>query len=254
MFDLRGQVILVTGSTRGIGRAVVERAAEAGARVVVSSRRAEACEEVAAAIRARGGEAVGIACNVGRREEIEALAKGALAAYGRVDVLVGNAAINPYYGPLAGIEDAAWDKIMAANVRANLWLVNLLAPQMAARGQGAVVLVSSVVGLRGCDTIGAYGVSKAAEIALARNLAVEWGPQGVRVNAVCPGIVKTDFAKALWENEAVMRSTMEALCLKRLGEPDDIAGAVLFLASPAARYATGAVLTVDGGLTASIRM
>src|SRR5712691_9762587 len=199
-FGLDGKVAIVTGSSRGIGRASAEAMARLGARVVISSRKAEACEVVARDIRQHGGEVSVIPCNVSRKAEVEALVAGALRTYGRIDILVCNAAVNPVYGPLGELTDEAFDKVMGANVKSNLWLCNLVIPGMAERGGGAVVIVSSIAGLRGTATLGAYGISKAADFALARNLAVEWGPRNVRVNCVAPGLVRTDFASALWKN------------------------------------------------------
>lgn len=254
MFDLRDNVMLITGSSRGIGRAIAEHAAQAGARVVISSRKQEACDAVAESIRAAGGEAIAVAANAGRKDELEALVDCTLDEWGRIDTLVCNAAINPHYGPLETIEDAAWDKIMGTNVRSNLWLANMVLPLMAERGGGAMILLSSVAGMRGCMNIGAYGISKTADIGLARTLAVQWGARNIRVNAICPGIVETDFARALWEDPAVAEPSIEATALKRLGRPDDIAGVALFLASPAAHYVTGTTIVADGGMTATINM
>lgn len=250
LFDLRGQVAVITGSSRGIGRAIAERMAEHGARVVVSSRKQEPCEEVAAAIRDRGGEAKVIPCNIGRKEELQALVERTLAEWGRIDALVCNAAVNPYFGPLTGIPDEAWDRIMASNIRSNHWLCSMVLPGMAERGGGAVIIVSSIAGLRGTATIGAYGVSKAADMQLARNLAVEWGPRNVRVNCIAPGLVRTDFARALWEDPENLRRRTRDSPLKRIGEPDEIAGAAVFLAAPAGRFMTGQTMVIDGGVLA----
>ena len=250
LFDLSGQVAVVTGSSRGIGRAIAERMAEHGARVVVSSRKIEACHEVVEAIRAAGGEAMAIACNIGRKDEVQALVDAALAAWGRVDSLVCNAAINPHFGPMATIGDDAWDRIMGTNIRSNLWLANLVAPGMAARGGGSITVVSSIAGLRGSPVLGAYGVSKAADMQLVRNLAVEWGPQGIRANAIAPGLVRTDFARALWEDDAVLRRRTRDTPLGRIGEPDEIAGAAVFLAATAGRFMTGQTIVIDGGVLA----
>ncbi|MDD9981695.1 MAG: SDR family NAD(P)-dependent oxidoreductase, partial [Gammaproteobacteria bacterium] len=199
-FDMSGKVALITGSSRGIGRAIAEAFSEAGARVVVSSRDQDACERVARTIRYRGAEAVAIACNVSDRDAVDSLVSSVAKRLGPIDVLVGNAATNPYFGPLLGIEDTAWDKVMGTNVRSNLWLCNRVIPVMAERGGGAVILVSSIAAFKGDAALGAYAVSKAAEIQLVRSLAVEWGPSGVRVNAIAPGLVRTEFARALWED------------------------------------------------------
>ena len=251
LFDMTGQVAVITGSSRGIGRAIAERMAEHGARVVVSSRKAEACEAVVQAITGAGGQAAAIPCNIGRKAEVEALVAGALAQYGQVDALVCNAAVNPHFGPMADIADDAWDRIMATNIRSNLWLANLVAPGMAARGGGSITIVSSIAGLRGSSNLGAYGVSKAADMQLVRNLAVEWGGQGVRANAIAPGLVRTDFARALWEEPANLARRNAATPLGRIGQPDEIAGAAVFLAAPAGRFMTGQTIVIDGGVTAA---
>jgi NAD(P)-dependent dehydrogenase (short-subunit alcohol dehydrogenase family) len=254
LFDLQGKVAVITGSSRGIGRAIAELYAEAGARVVVSSRKLEACEEVVTAIKARGGAAIAVACNISRKEECETLVARARDAFGRIDVLVCNAAINPYYGPLTEIPDEAFDKIMASNIRSNLWLCRQVMPGMAEHRDGAVIVISSIAGLRGSPSIGAYAVSKAADMQLVRNLAVEWGRFNIRVNAIAPGLVKTDFARALWENPELREITLKQTPLQRLGEPEDIAGAALFLAAPAGRFVTGTTMVVDGGVMIAGRL
>ena len=248
-FDLTGKAAIVTGSSRGIGRSIAETLAQMGARVVISSRKAEACEPVADGIRKRGGEAVVIPCNIARRPEVENLVERAKAAFGPIDILVCNAAVNPTYGPMASLTDEAFDKIMGSNVKSNLWLCNLLIPGMAERGGGAVVIVSSIAGLRGSENIGGYGISKAADFALARNLAVEWGPQNVRVNCIAPGLIKTDFARALWEDDERLARRNAGTPLRRIGNPDEIGGIAAFLASPAASFITGQVIVADGGVT-----
>ena len=248
-FDLTGQVAIVTGSSRGIGRSIAETMAALGAKVVVSSRKAEACEPVTEAIRAKGGEAAVIPCNISRKVEVETLVSSTLERFGRVDILVCNAAVNPFYGPMGEISDEAFDKIMGANVKSNLWLCNLVIPGMAERGGGAVVIISSIAGLRGTEMIGAYGISKAADFALCRNLAVEWGPRNVRVNCIAPGLVKTDFARALWEDEARLERRNAGTPLRRIGTPDEIGPVAAFLASSAASFMTGQTVVVDGGVT-----
>src|SRR5258708_2084654 len=248
-FDLTGKVAVVTGSSRGIGRASAELLARLRARGGISSRQAEARETVAEGIRKEGGDAHMIPCKISRREEVEALIKGTEKHYGRIDILVCNAAVNPYYGPLLDIADEAFDKIMASNVKSNIWLCSLAIPAMAERGKGSVVIISSIGGLRGSTVIGAYGISKAADFALCRSLAGEWGPQGVRVNCVAPGLVKTDFARALWEDAERLKRRCATTPLRRIGQPDEIAGAVAYLASDASTFMTGQTIVVDGGVT-----
>jgi NAD(P)-dependent dehydrogenase (short-subunit alcohol dehydrogenase family) len=248
-FDLTGQVAVITGSSRGIGRSAAEIMASLGAKVVISSRKADACETVAAAIKKNGGEAIVIPCNISRKEEVGALVKGTLDKWGRIDTLVCNAAVNPYFGPLANIPDEAFDKIMSSNIKSNLWLCNLAIPSMAEKGGGSVVIVSSIGGLRGSAMLGAYGISKAADFQLARSLAVEWGPRNIRVNCVAPGLIRTDFARALWEDEKSLKPRLVTTPLRRIGEPDEIGGIVAFLASRSASFMTGAVIVADGGVT-----
>jgi NAD(P)-dependent dehydrogenase (short-subunit alcohol dehydrogenase family) len=248
-FDLAGKVAVVTGSSRGIGRASAELLARMGAKVVVSSRKADACEAVADGIRKEGGDAQVIACNVSRHEEVDALINGTVKHYGQIDILVCNAAVNPYYGPLLDITDEAFDKIMGANIKSNIWLCKLAMPKMAERGGGSVVIISSIGGLRGSTVIGAYGISKAADFSLARSLAGEWGPKNVRVNCIAPGLVKTDFARALWEDQDNLKRRTATTPLRRIGEPHEIAGAVVYLASDASTFMTGQTIVIDGGVT-----
>jgi NAD(P)-dependent dehydrogenase (short-subunit alcohol dehydrogenase family) len=248
-FDLRGQVAVITGSSKGIGRAAAEIMAGLGAKVVISSRKAEVCEEVAADIRKAGGEAITIACNISRRDEIAGLVKGTIEKWGKIDTLVCNAAVNPYFGPLAGISDDAFDKIMSSNIKSNLWLCNLALPHMVEQGGGSVVIVSSIGGLRGSAQLGAYGISKAADMQLTRSLAVEWSPKGVRINCVAPGLVKTDFARALWEDPERLKRTVATAPLRRIGEPNEIGSVIAFLASKASSFMTGTVVIADGGVT-----
>ena len=251
LFDLTDKVALITGSSRGIGRAIALRMAEHGARVVISSRKREACEAVVAEIEAAHGpgRAVAIPASISVKAELEDLVARTEARLGPVDVLVCNAASNPYYGPLAGISDAQFRKILENNVLSNHWLIQMVAPGMVARRDGAIVIVSSIGALKGSPVIGAYNVSKAADLQLARNYAVEYGPANVRVNCLCPGLIRTDFARALWEDPEMLASTTGAAPLRRIGEPDEIAGAAVFLASPAGRFVTGQALVVDGGVT-----
>jgi NAD(P)-dependent dehydrogenase (short-subunit alcohol dehydrogenase family) len=249
MFSLTGQVAVVTGSTKGIGRAIAEEMARAGSKVVISSRRADACEEVAAAIVKEGQDAIAIPCHIGRRADCEALIAKTREKWGKIDTLVCNAAINPYYGPLTRLSDEVFGKVMETNVRSNLWLANLVQPEMAARRDGAIIIVSSIGGLKGTDILGIYAISKAADMQLARNLAVEWGPDNIRVNCIAPGLVKTDFARALWEDPELRKGSEDRTALRRLGEPEDISGAAVFLASRAGRWITGQTIVIDGGRT-----
>jgi len=247
MFDLSGKVALVTGSTRGIGRSIAEELAAAGAKVVISSRKADACEQVKAELEKRKFEVLAKACNVSRKEELQALVDATLAKWGRVDIVVANAATNPYYGPLTGIGDDAFDKIFANNLKSVLWLAGMTLPLM--HQGGSFTLVGSIGGLIANTVIGAYGMSKAAGHHLVRNLAAEWGPKNVRVNAIAPGLIKTEFARALWEDEKRAAERVSNTPLRRLGEPKDIGGIAVFLASDAAAFITGQVIVADGGVT-----
>ena len=248
-FDLSGRTAIVTGSTRGIGRAIAQILARAGAKVVVSSRKANACETVVAAIKKDGGSAISVPCNVGHKDQLAALVAETRRQFGAIDILVCNAAVNPYFGPLAEISDEAYDRTMDSNVRSNLWLCQMALPDMAARRDGAIVIISSIAGLKGSATLGVYGISKAADFQLARNLAVEWGKHNIRVNCIAPGLIKTDFAKALWDNPDLLERRLRTTPLGRMGEPEDIAGLALFLASPSASFITGQIIIVDGGVT-----
>ena len=249
IFDLSGKTAIITGSSKGIGRAIAEQMALAGANVVVSSRKAPACEEVVASIKQAGGKAVSIPAHIGDKGALQSLVDKTHDAFGPIDVLVCNAAINPYYGPLAEITDEAFDRIMASNIKSNLWLCSMVMPEMAKRGGGSMIIVSSIGGLRGTPVLGAYAISKAADMQLARNLAVEWGKHGIRVNAIAPGLVKTDFARALWENPETLAVTLKQSPLGRIGDPVDIAGTALLLASDAGKFITGQTIVVDGGVT-----
>jgi NAD(P)-dependent dehydrogenase (short-subunit alcohol dehydrogenase family) len=248
MFSLKDKVALVTGSSRGIGKSIIEEMANAGAKVVVSSRKADACDSVRAEFAARGQEALAVPCNIGRKDELRKLVDAVMAKWGRIDVLVCNAASNPVFGPMIDAPDDAFDKIMLTNVKSVFWLANMVLPQMAGRG-GAMIIISSIGALRGSSQLGLYGTSKAAEAGLCRALACEWGPQSVRVNCIAPGLIRTDFARALWEDES-RRKAREALTpLRRIGEPKDIAGIAVFLASEAGAFITGQMIVADGGVT-----
>ena len=251
LFDLSGQTAIVTGSSKGIGRAIAERLAEHGARVVISSRKPGPCEEVADAINAKygAGRAIWIPANIGSKDELQNLVDKTREAFGKLDILVCNAAVNPYAGPMGGITDDQFGKILQNNIISNHWLIQMVAPEMTARKDGSIIVVSSIGGLKGNAVLGAYNISKAADFQLVRNLAVEFGPSNVRVNAIAPGLVQTDFARYLWENPEILKMTTEPAPLKRIGQPDEIAGAAVYLASKASSFMTGQALVVDGGVT-----
>jgi NAD(P)-dependent dehydrogenase (short-subunit alcohol dehydrogenase family) len=253
LFDLTGKVALITGSSKGIGKAIAQELARSGARVVISSRKADLCDAVAAEINAeldgQPGGAVAIAANIGRRDELERLVTDAEASLGKIDVLVCNAAVNPYYGSMTELPDSAFDKILDVNIKSNHWLVNLVLPGMLERRWGSIIVVSSVGGVRGSTHLGAYAISKAADLQLVRNLAVEHGPKNVRANAISPGLVRTDFARALWENPDILRNRTERDPLRRIGEPREIAGIAVYLASDAGSFTTGQNFLIDGGAT-----
>lgn len=251
LFDMDGKTAVITGSTKGIGKAIAERLAEHGANVVISSRKEDACAAVAEEINAKwaktGNTAIPIPCNIGHKEQLQALTDKSLEAFGKIDVLVCNAAVNPYFGPSKDIPDTAFDRIMESNIRSNFWLCNMVLPQMVERKDGSIIIVSSIGGLRGNTTLGAYGISKAADMQLARMLAVEYGPHNIRANAIAPGLVRTDFARALWEDPENLKRRTATTPLRRIGEPDEIAGVAVMLASAAGSFITGQTLIVDGG-------
>jgi NAD(P)-dependent dehydrogenase (short-subunit alcohol dehydrogenase family) len=251
LFDLTGKVAVVTGSSRGIGKASVFELAEHGAKVVVSSRKQDACDEVAAEINAKYGDgtAIAVAANISDKQGLQHLVDESRRAFGKIDILVCNAASNPYYGPQEGISDDQFRKILDNNIVANHWLISMVVPEMRARKDGSVIIISSIGGLRGSTAIGAYCISKAADMQLARNLAHEYGPDNVRVNCIAPGLVRTDFARALWEDPERQKAANSTVPLRRIGEPEDIAGGVVFLASKAAAFTTGQTIVMDGGVT-----
>ena len=247
LFDLSGKVALVTGSTRGIGKSIAEELARAGAKVALSSRKAEACDAVEKEFQKSGFEVLARPANVSRKEDLQALVDATQQKWGRLDIVVANAASNPYYGPLTGIPDEAFDKIMANNVKSVLWLGAMTLPGM--KPGGSFIVVGSIGGILANTVIGAYGMSKAADHHLVRNLAAEWGPKGVRVNTIAPGLIRTEFARALWEDEKRRAEREQATPLRRLGEPRDIGGIAVFLASDAAAFITGQCIVADGGVT-----
>src|ERR1700737_4725983 len=253
LFDMKGKVAVITGSTRGIGRAIAERMAEHGAKVVISSRKQDVCDQVTKEINNKYGKgtAGSGAANISSKENLQHLVDESNRAFGKIDGLVCNAASNPYYGPLAGISDEQFRKILDNNIVANNWLTSMVVPQMIERKDGAIIIVSSIGGLKGSTILGAYAISKAADMQLARNLACEYGKHNVRVNCIAPGLVKTDFARALWENPETLKASTARSPLLRIGEPDEIAGAAVFLAARAGTFMTGQTIVIDGGATIS---
>jgi NAD(P)-dependent dehydrogenase (short-subunit alcohol dehydrogenase family) len=247
LFDLHGKTALITGSTRGIGKSIAEELARAGARVCVSSRKAESCDAVRQEFEKSGFDVMAQPCNVSRKEELQALVEATARKWGAIDIVVANAASNPYYGPLTGISDDAFDKIVNNNLKSVLWLAGMTLPQM--KPGGSFIVVGSIGGILANTVIGAYGISKAADHHLVRNLAAEWGPKSVRVNAIAPGLVKTEFARALWEDPKRAEERVSNTPLRRLGEPRDIGGIAVFLASDAAAFITGQCIVADGGVT-----
>lgn len=248
-FSLMGQTAIVTGSTRGIGLSIARCYARAGAAVVISSRNQTDCDAVAAELTAAGHKALAVACNVGRDADRDALVNRALEAFGRIDVLVCNAATNLSFGPMSEASSDVFDKMISTNVKSMWSLCNRILPLMAAHNSGAVIAISSIAALRATDLVGLYSMTKAAEAALVRNYAMEWGPSNIRVNAILPGLIKTDFSRALWEDPAIGDVEIARTPLRRLGVPDDIAGLALLLASAAGAFITGQSIVIDGGQT-----
>ena len=253
LFDMTGQVAVITGSSRGIGRAIAFEMAEQGAKVVISSRKLDACKETAAEINAKHGEgsAIAVAANISSKESLQTLVDETRKAFGKITALVCNAATNIHYGPLAEITDEQFAKILSNNIISNNWLITMVVPEMLEQGEGSITVISSIGGIKGSATIGAYCISKAADMQRSRNLAVEYGPKGVRVNCIAPGLIRTDMARALWEDPETYRISTSVACLKRIGEPHEIAGAAVFLASRAGAFTTGQTIVCDGGATIS---
>jgi NAD(P)-dependent dehydrogenase (short-subunit alcohol dehydrogenase family) len=248
MFDLTGKVAVVTGGSRGIGRSICEQMAAHGAKVVVSSRKLPACEEVVKGIKARGGEATAVAASISDKAQLENLVATARKTYGKIDIMVCNAASNPYFGPLSGLKEDVFAKIMQNNVMSNLWLMNMVGPEMAERKDGVFIVISSIGALIGSAHIAAYNMSKAADLSLVKSLAMEWGKHNIRVNAIAPGLIQTDFAKALWDNPEIRKANESKAALKRIGQPDDIGGVAVFLASKAGNFVCGQCIIADGGV------
>ena len=246
-FDLSGKVAIVTGASRGIGEAIAQHFAQAGAKVVVCARKLESLQTVADAINQAGGTALALACHTGKREQIQAVVEQTLAEWGRIDIVVNNAATNPHFGPLLNSDAAQWDKTYEVNVKGYFWLIQAAAEAMQAQGGGSIINVASVAGLQPATAMGIYSISKAAVIAMTKQLAQELGPLNIRVNALAPGLIKTKFSSALWDNEDLNQKIVAGTPLGRIGTVDEVAAAALYLASEAAAFTTGTVLTMDGG-------
>jgi dehydrogenase/reductase SDR family member 4 len=253
LFDLSGKTAIVTGSSRGIGRAIAEAFAEAGGKVVISARNAAPCEEAAAAIRANGGEAIAVPARISDKAQLEKLVARTRDEWGRVDILVCNAAVNPHYGSLEKLTDEVFERMMVNNVQSNFWFAKAVKPGMVERKEGSIIFIISVAALHASLELPMYGITKLADFALARNLAAAWGPDGIRVNCIAPGLVETQFARVLYEDPERRARREAATPLRRLGQPVDIAGPALLLASPAGAFITGQIITVDGGTTIQSR-
>lgn len=246
-FQLTGKVAIVTGASKGIGESIARGLAEFGAKVVVSSRKQEAVDQVAARFREAGLEAIGIACHVGDEEQLRQLVNKTKAKYGGIDILVNNAATNPVFGPLADADGAVFDKIMNVNVKAPMLLANMCRESMRERGGGSVINIASVEGQRPSAGLGMYSISKSALVMLTQSQAKEWGSDGIRSNAICPGLIQTKFSAALWTNEALLKQVEQHLPAGRMAQPDEMAGLAVFLAAPASAYCTGGIFVADGG-------
>jgi len=250
LFDLKDKRALITGSTKGIGEAIAKQFSDHGAKVVISSRKEDLCEKIKDEINNKNPDsAISIPCNTNHKEQLENLVNQTNEQFGGIDILVCNAAVNPFFGSSMDIPDDAFEKILSANIKSNHWLCNLVLPQMIERKDGVIIIISSVGGLKGSEMLGAYGISKAADMQLARNIAVEHGPNNIRSNCISPGLVKTYFAKALWDNPEILKSTTSKAPLRRIGIPDEIAGAAVYLASKAGSFTTGQNIVIDGGVT-----
>ena len=250
LFNLSGKRALITGSTKGIGEAIAKRFAEHGAKVVISSRKVDMCIKIRDKINKEFPDsAISIPCNINEKNQLENLVNETNSNFGGIDILVCNAALNPFFGSSMDIPDDAFDKILSANIKSNHWLSNMVLPQMIERKEGSIIVISSIGGLKGSEMLGAYSISKAADMQLIRNIAVEQGPNNIRANCISPGIIKTRFAKALWDNPEILQNTTSKAPLRRIGVPDEVAGAAIFLASDAGSFTTGQNIVRDGGVS-----
>lgn len=246
---LQNKVAIITGASRGIGQSIAEAFAQAGAKVVIASRKQDDLDQVAASIKAAGGDALAVAAHTGKKDTLTALVQKAVDTYGHLDILVNNAATNPHFGPLLEAEDSLWQKTLEVNVMGNVWLCQAAVPHMRSAGGGKIINIASIVGLNPGRFQGIYSATKAAVISLTKTLAMELGPDNIQVNAIAPGLVQTKFAQVLWENDSMMEMVKARTPLGRIGQPDEIASLALWLAAPGSSFTTGSVFTVDGGVT-----
>ncbi len=249
LFDLTDRIVLTTGSSKGMGLTMASALADQGAKVVISSRKLDQCEAAANEINERLGDerAIAVACNIGYKEQLQNLVDETHRRLGKIDVLVCNAGINPYFGPSKDIPDELFDKIMGSNVKSNHWLAHMVAPDMIEKKRGSIMITSSTAAFSGSTSLGTYNISKTADLALVRNLALDYGPHNIRVNAICPGVIRTDFARQLWDNPEAEKALNARTPLRRIGEPEDLAGIAVLFASDASSYITGQAITVCGG-------
>ena len=253
-YSLEGRVALITGASRGIGRAIALRFAQAGAAVVVSSRKLENVQPVASEIESAGGKALAAQAHVGRTDDVTTLVARTLDTFGRVDVAVNNAGTNPHFGPLLTADESQWNKIFDTNVTSMFRVCKSVAPHMEAQGGGKIINVASITGLRPSPGMGVYSVSKAAILMLTQVLAVELGRANIQVNAIAPGVIRTHFSEVLWQTPQISEPILSHTPLSRFGEPEDVAGLALYLASPVSNFVTGGVFVVDGGLNVAPTM
>lgn len=253
LFNLHGKVAIVTGSSRGLGLASAKGLAEHGAKVVISGRKADACEAAVTEIRTAGGEAIAVPCNIGRKDELQHLVDSANATWGRVDIVMANAAIHPWTGSMLDLKDETFNKFMQVNVQSSIWLAQMTVPGMSERGYGRFILVASIVGLLGDPVTGTYGLTKAADMQFVRNMANEFASKGITANCIAPGTFKTEMARSQWEDESMVRWYKSRNPSRRFGEVEEIAGLAVLLASPSGGYINGQTIAADGGHTVSFR-
>ena len=251
MFDVKEKIVLITGSSRGIGKAIAIQLAKSGSKVVISSRSKENCDHLAKELNDSGYQAISIPCHVGDKKQVKKLVKKTVDFFGGIDVLICNAATNPTYGKLLELNDQAFNKLMQVNVHSTIWLSKECVPYFSKSKGGSIIVLSSITAITGTSNIGAYGMSKAAEASIVRNLAYELGSKKIRVNAIAPGLIKTDFSQILWDNPNIIKKQKTKTPIRRIGLPKDIAGVAHFLSSEASEFITGQLIVVDGGETIS---